>query len=477
MRPRILLAGLGETGSELAQKLMLNWDVIGVDPDPDAASRLPVDDERCEALTVQVGDATSALVLRKADLEGVHAAVACTGSDEVNLEVLRMAREMFSIQNLYTLMYRLEWEDRYTEQNIEVISQDHACAAILESRIARGQKVAADIGLGIGEIMEVEVLANSSVIGRPLMELKPQRWLVGAIYRDRKLVVPHGDTQLMQGDRVLIVGDPDILPSIATLIRTGESEFPLQFGSHVVSLYDPELDQVLDEAAYLIEHTRAERFEAISCNVDADNLQALGRRCESMQIPYEFSCNAQNSVASLVHEANRADVGVLIMPHEALGFLSRIGLGRSRTASVMDLVHSPVLISRKSIPYRRVLLVMADLPFPTRAAQLGIDLVRILDAELTVGLVHQPELVVGGELKEQMEKRYQDVENLAGMYHVQASVKRLEGNPITAILDACNDYDLLVVPYRKGKRAFLTRPSVALNIIHRATCSVMVMPV
>ncbi|MBM4321724.1 MAG: hypothetical protein FJ125_17755 [Deltaproteobacteria bacterium] len=99
MKPRIMLAGLGETGFMLATRLCANWEVIGIDPAGPALERLsghtcgngPVN------LRLHQGDATSALVLRKAGLEGTHTAVACTGSDEVNLEVFRLARELFGI--------------------------------------------------------------------------------------------------------------------------------------------------------------------------------------------------------------------------------------------------------------------------------------------------------------------------------------------------------------------------------------------
>jgi len=52
----------------------------------------------------------------------------------------------------------------------------------------------------------------------------------------------------------------------------------------------------------------------------------------------------------------------------------------------------------------------------------------------------------------------------------------MEGNPVEEVERASADVDLLVLPYRKGRKAFLTRPDVGLNLIHRARCSVMVMP-
>ena len=93
-----------------------------------------------------------------------------------------------------------------------------------------------------------------------------------------------------------------------------------------------------------------------------------------------------------------------------------------------------MLIARGSFPYDRVLLVLAELPFPTRAAQLAIDLVRMVGAELHLAVVHQPELVVGAQLREEVLERRREVEQLAGLYHVTCAVEELEGNPIEAVV-------------------------------------------
>lgn len=479
MKPRILLAGLGETGMALAARLSANWDVIGIDPQRPALAGQSSLQQAAKhgSLRLLQGDATSALVLSKAGLDGILAAVACTGSDEVNLEVLRLARQQHGITNRIALMYSRDWEDRYNAEEIDVVDQDLACASILEARIQRGIKVATSVGLGMGEVVEVEVLPSSSVIGRKLAELHPRRWLVAAVYRQRELIVPHGDTELAAGDRVLLVGEPDILPAIATLVRTGEPEFPLQYGSHIVGLCGPRTARLLEETAYLLEVTRAERFEAIACRGQQQRLQDLARRCAEAGIRYETTCSAQDTVASLLEEHARRDVGVLILPPEPLPLRSRIGLGRSATARIIDMAGSPVLIARSTFPYRRILLVLAELPFRNEAAHLAIDVVRTIGAELHLGLVHQPNLVVGPELRDEMEERRREVENLAGLYHVEVRTRVLEGNPIAEICKASRDFDLLVLPYRKGRKAFLTRPDVGLNLIHRAHCSVMVMPV
>ncbi len=476
MRPTIVVAGLGETGSELVERLAQNWIVYGIELDAAAAALAARRFDEDPSDKVFIGDASSALVLRRARVEGAHAVVACTGSDEVNLEVLRLAGELFRIENRFALMYQMHWEEKYRGEGIDLVSQDLACAALLESRVERGLKVATSVGLGHGEVIEVEVLANSAVVGRPLAELRPIRWLVGAVYRNDELIVPHGDTVIEAGDRVLIIGDPVILPSIATLIRSGKSEFPMQYGTRVVSIQGRDAEGLVPEVAYIVHNTRATRFEAIACQADEDCLQGIAAACDEAAVPFRSSCAADRSVPSLVRMAERRDIGVLAMAAEPLTRMQRVGLGRSRSSRIIDLLSSPVLIARGSFPYRRVMLVLAELPFDSIAGQVAIDLVRILDAELHLGVVNQPDLVAGIELRKEMAERRHAVENMAGMYHVEVQTRVLEGNPIREVIAAAADYDLLVLPYAKGRRGFLTRPDVAMNILHGAPCSVMVMP-
>ena len=128
------------------------------------------------------------------------------------------------------------------------------------------------------------------------------------------------------------------------------------------------------------------------------------------------------------------------------------------------------------MPYRKVLLALAELPFDMEAAQIAIDVVRMVEAELHVGVVHHAPLVVGDEMRARMEAQRTDVVELAKMYNTKAQVDVYEGNPIEELVKASADFDLLVLPYRRKRRSSLTRPDVGQNLLHRARCSVLVMP-
>jgi nucleotide-binding universal stress UspA family protein len=110
------------------------------------------------------------------------------------------------------------------------------------------------------------------------------------------------------------------------------------------------------------------------------------------------------------------------------------------------------------------------------AAQIAIDLVRLLGAELQLGVVQQPDIVEGVDHRLELERRRREIENLAGLYHVNAQTKVVDGNPIHEMERWSREADLLVLPFHKGRAASLTRPDVALQLVHRAHCSVLVMP-
>ena len=471
MKPRILIVGAGDIGAHLARRLCESWEVAVLDRDP-AALETPL---LAAVQTRLAGDGTSALVLKQAGAEQADTLVAATDDDEVNLEVLTLARERFDIENLYAVMQGDAFEARYRElSDVEVVDSNQACSALLESRLER-RKVATNIGLGEGEIIEVEVLANSSVIGYRLADLHPRRWLVGAVYRDGRLIVPHGDTVLLEGDRVVLIGEPEILGAIANHIGAGESRFPLHYGSNVVVIDSPGVATHLEELRYLLQHTAALTLELLTTG-GKDPTPATTAALEEYGIPHTVSREQADTPDALARRAALKDAGILALEPRGQDLWSRIGVRRTATVRLMDKVRSPVLICRGSHPYQRALLCLHEAPFQLETAQLAIDLARTLEGSLTLAVVHQPDLVEGSAARKELDDARREVEDLCRLYHLELAVLELEGNPIQQTLAACKDFDLLVLPYRRNQRASLTRPDVGQNLIHRAPCSVLIMP-
>ena len=470
MKPKIIIVGASSTGAQLVKRLVNEWEITVIDSNSEALASTDF-----EAVTLRVvGDATSALILREAEAQFSRAMVACTDSDEVNLEALRVGARDYDIDERFAVMRDTSFQDAYADNGVELVNRTHACAALLASLIRGGRRVATNIGLGQGEIMEVEVLPNSSVIGCRLADLHPRRWLVGAVYRDGRLIVPHGDTRLQPGDRVVIVGDPEILPLIATHIGAGESKFPLHYGSKLGMVGTDLKDDALDELRFLVNHTEAPGLQIL--HREKELPRSLVDKLEARQMSYSAETIAEANDSQLASAASARDVGILAVDPRPLSFWHAIGIGRSPTIELISKTLSPVLLPRGTYPYLKVLICLAELPFDLEAARLAVDLVRMINAELHLVTVQQPELVAGTQLRSELEEKCEAIEALARMYQVTIKKHVVTGNPIREIVKLSGDYGLVVLPYKRNRRSFLTNPDVGQNLIHRVKSSVMIMP-
>ena len=107
--------------------------------------------------------------------------------------------------------------------------------------------------------------------------MQPKSWLVAAIYRNGKLLVPHGETIIRAGDEVVVVGEPEILDRELSFLRGGQILFPSQYGIRI-GVIDGENDPEL--IAQLVEHSEVVgdvtvSFEALNPELKAMQKSAI----------------------------------------------------------------------------------------------------------------------------------------------------------------------------------------------------------
>ena len=127
-----------------------------------------------------------------------------------------------------------------SNQDVQVI---HPHQVIAHNVLGQLTNRITGIGLGIGEFRQVTLLSTSGAVGMPIHELNAHNWLIAAVYRNEKLIVPHGDTVLDIGDQVVLVGQPDILDTEEAFIRGGQMLFPIQYGSMIGYVQSPKAEE------------------------------------------------------------------------------------------------------------------------------------------------------------------------------------------------------------------------------------------
>jgi trk system potassium uptake protein TrkA len=68
------------------------------------------------------------------------------------------------------------------------------------------------------EAIELQAPAGSGAIGKTLTDIGlPKSAIVGGIVRGRKAFIPHGDTKIEEGDRVIAIALPEAIPVVEKL--------------------------------------------------------------------------------------------------------------------------------------------------------------------------------------------------------------------------------------------------------------------
>ncbi|MBD3160813.1 MAG: hypothetical protein GF346_01565, partial [Candidatus Eisenbacteria bacterium] len=198
---KVIIVGAGGPTRELLRRLGDGWDVAIVEPSSEVLDRArgirPVQAVR--------GDGTSRLVLERAGLKETDALVAATNDDDANLEICRIGKEA-GVHRVIGVAADPERIAEFREIGIDTFAPDNIAARRLEENLEPRRITSQSFAHGRAEAIELEVTSRSPVHGKPLKDLHARSWVVGAILRDGKLLIPHGDTILEDGDLVTVVG-------------------------------------------------------------------------------------------------------------------------------------------------------------------------------------------------------------------------------------------------------------------------------
>jgi Trk K+ transport system NAD-binding subunit/nucleotide-binding universal stress UspA family protein len=484
---RVVIVGSGDVGRLLARRLGERQQVLLVDTREECLGTPREPEELGElaltGVTCVHGDGTAKLVLQKLfDPELACALIATTGSDDSNLEAGRMAREV-GFEPVIAVQEDSESAEAYREINVTALDRPLLLAEHVERSLKhKGAIVPTGIGLGQGELVEIRLQATSPILGRPLKHLAPHRWRVAAIFRDDGILVPTGETILQEGDRVLLVGDPKILPTVIEYLRLGTPQFPRPYGPNVVTLEFGGPDEPVQAEA-----------ERLACGSGAANLvRGLpgaednlpnGDDDDPLTAPACKGDVARSTFA--VPRLVAADFGerlaqqrpgVVVTRPAPRSVVDRLLGLPGRDAVLCDRVRAPVLFARNKAPYRRILLPVSESEVNIRSAEMAIDISRQLGATLTAMNVDLPQYI-SGIPDEELHVEVVPIRRLCQLYEVQLDYRHRHGNPVRELAAEAENHDLMVVARRFRRRDTYFDPDVALRLARVAPCSVIVLTI
>ncbi len=196
---KILVIGCGRVGSRLAQQLSLRGhQVTVVDKDESAFDRLGM---AFKGRTV-VGIGFDRDVLIQAGIERADALAAVTASDEANVVVARLAKQVFRVPRVAARVYEPRKADIYRRFGLQIISPVNLGASRLAELLTFSQ-LNTVFSLGSSEVDLVDLEVPHRLVDKTVSQLNvPEEVQVVAITRNGRTFLPSLGTVFQHDDLV-----------------------------------------------------------------------------------------------------------------------------------------------------------------------------------------------------------------------------------------------------------------------------------
>jgi trk system potassium uptake protein TrkA len=183
--------------------------------------------DRCEAIAAELthtmalyAESVDEDLLREEAVSEVDAFLAMTEEDERNALTAVLAKKMGAFR-VAALTNKVEYHRLVSALGVDIALNARlvGVSRILQ-HIRRGKVLSVSMLPGEGvEVLECVAMETSDIVGRPLRKVHfPKGALVGAVERDKKMLIPDGATELIPGDRIIVFARKDAVRKVEKLL-------------------------------------------------------------------------------------------------------------------------------------------------------------------------------------------------------------------------------------------------------------------
>jgi hypothetical protein len=213
-----------------------------------------------------------------------------------------------------------KWDDLLIEkENVSVVNLNELLSVNLYEKLPNVPKIAKNIGLGKGEIMEILVPFGSSFAYRHIGAISHRKWKVVAIYRKEKQIFPNNATMLMPNDRLIVIGNPIVLEELYKRVNKRQGVFPEPFGKNLYLIIDmldnkDEIEKEIEEALYLKKILSKTKLYIRFINIqDLNRLKNFRELEEDKNIFIMISYKDNEIFLDIDYDISQFDIGMFLL--------------------------------------------------------------------------------------------------------------------------------------------------------------------
>ncbi len=211
---RIMILGGGEIGVELAQRLekkAIKTKLI--EHDEQRCSEIA---EKLEKTIVLRGNGTDRELLEEENIKDIDVFIAVSEDEQTNILVSLLAKRL-GAKKVISLINNISYTPLVSSIGVDIVISPHLAAISRILQFIRKGKVlsVASFTKENAEAIEIIAMDTSDLVNRPLRDIKfPRGAIIGAVVRDKEIIIPTGETIILPGDRVIIFTLTSAIPSV-----------------------------------------------------------------------------------------------------------------------------------------------------------------------------------------------------------------------------------------------------------------------
>ena len=211
------------------------------------------------------------------------------------------------------------WGESIDIENVNVVHIPNIINATLIDLLPNVPVFARNIGLGREEIMQVEVPAGSAFVHRNVEILNKEgrgKWKIVAVYRNDNLIIPNKITTTRPYDKLIIVGNAQVLKDIYKNIKQEVGLFPAPYGNNIYLFIDRknmtryEVSKLLKSAIHLQRKLKSKKLIIRIINPNLHTFTKL-EKFENIEVYVNYHLSDTQEV--IMQDLLKFSIGLLVV--------------------------------------------------------------------------------------------------------------------------------------------------------------------
>ena len=394
---RIVVVGVGKLGYSIAEFLSNEqYDVVVIDNDE---TRLEAAKNSLDVLTI-LANGASPMTMNDPDVRGADILIAVTDSDEVNLVSCMLAKKngiKHTVVRIRDMQFSAEAKE-YLKENfdIDLVLNPELITAMEINRIIVMPAAlnVEDFAGGKVRLFETKITRDSNIADVCLKDLNmPQSVLAGMIFRDHRMIIPHGDDCFKHGDNAYFIGVPEDIQSFSEKIVQRDARRALRIMIIGAGRTGRFLAPMLLEKGMKVKLIEKDRERCRLAAEKIDNGLILCGDGTDIDLLQEEGINEADVVVCLTEDDKLNLMLALLAKH--LGAKKTIvRVGRSEYVDLMEKVGVDIVLSA------RLLSASEVLAFARRGGVVSVSLLEGAKAEAVEVIAPEGAKACGRPLKD-----------------------------------------------------------------------------